>query len=109
MPHIRIRAVPPQIIQKLSETLPEKLSVAINTSVDNFTIESVSTVFYEKGRVIESYPFIEVLWFFRSQEIQDRCARIITEQVKALTSADDVVVIFRALEKSTYYENGDHF
>lgn len=109
MPHIRVRAVPCDVVQKLSESLPEKLSIAINTPIDNFTIESISTIFYANGQLTESYPFVEVLWFPRSQEIQNECARIITDQVKTMTSAEDVVVVFRVLEKSAYYEDGSHF
>ncbi|MGZ3772018.1 MAG: DUF1904 domain-containing protein [Bdellovibrio sp.] len=109
MPHVRFRAISADVMPELSRTLPTKLSVAINTPVDNFTMELIPTTFYANGFVDNSYPFVEVLWFQRSQEIQDECAKIITEEIKKLTSCEDVVVIFKALEKNAYYENGNHF
>jgi hypothetical protein len=81
----------------------------MNTSVDNFTFERVETVYYSEGRVVDSFPFVEVLWFARSQAIQDQCAQIITERVKALVPSLDVVVVFMVLPKESYYENGLHF
>jgi hypothetical protein len=59
--------------------------------------------------MISSYPFIEVLWFARSSEIQDHSAKIITEAVKQVTASTDVVVVFFELAKNSYYENGAHF
>ncbi|UXR63731.1 DUF1904 domain-containing protein [Bdellovibrio bacteriovorus] len=109
MPHVRFRAVNKEQVQKLSQTLPAELAPAMNTSPDNFTFELVATHFFSAGTTTESYPFIEVLWFARSQEIQNECAGIITRQLKQLGSYEDVVVVFQVLAKEAYYENGSHF
>lgn len=81
----------------------------MNTASDNFTFELVQTQFFSAGAATESYPFIEVLWFARSQKVQDECAGIITRQLKQLGHYDDVVVVFQVLPKESYYENGVHF
>lgn len=109
MPHIRFRSLTEDQVRQLSLELSPVLASAIQTSEDNFTFELVSTRFFVQGKVVESYPFVEVLWFARSQNIQDQCARLISEKVKATSSAEDVVVVFTVLEKSAYYENGKHF
>lgn len=109
MPHIRIRALPLHQVQQLSATLPGPLSDIMKISADHFTLESIAATFYTQGKPTISFPFIEVLWFARAPEIQDKCAKVITDQVKALTQADDVVVVFKALQKEAYYENGVHF
>jgi hypothetical protein len=112
MPHIRFRAVKEDHVEKLSALLCKDLAKAMETSEDNFTFELVATQFFAQGKKVESYPFVEVLWFARSQEIQNLSAKIITEKVKAieaLAAYEDVIVVFQALPKTSYYENGEHF
>ncbi|MFS4460331.1 DUF1904 domain-containing protein [Bdellovibrio sp. HCB2-146] len=109
MPHIRFRALKEDQVCHLSSELSPLLAAAIQTSEDNFTFEHVATQFFTQGKIVESYPFVEVLWFARAQEIQDQCAKIITDKVKSIANAEDVVVVFSVLDKSAYYENGKHF
>jgi hypothetical protein len=109
MPHIRIRSLEKTLVEKLSLTLTADLAKAISTSEDNFTIELISSEFFFNGKAVLSYPFVEVLWFDRTQDIKDQCAQIITNQIKQLSNAEDVVVVFRNLEKESYYENLRHF
>ncbi|MEK2644500.1 DUF1904 domain-containing protein [Bdellovibrio sp. BCCA] len=109
MPHIRMRAVKKDHVRQLSQNLAPELAQVMSTAEDNFTFECIATEFFFQGQATVSYPFVEVLWFARSQEVQDSSARIITDKVKALTGAEDVVVVFQVLEKSSYYENGQHF
>jgi hypothetical protein len=109
MPHLRFRALKPEHVEKLSVTLATDLAKAASAPEDHFTFEFVPTQFYVKGLSSESDPFIEVLWFPRTPEIQDRCARIITDQIKALGPYENVIVVFHELSKPHYYENGTHF
>lgn len=109
MPHIRIRSLEKHLVEKLSLTLTSELAEALSTSEDNFTIELVSSEFFIEGKAILSYPFVEVLWFDRPQSIKDQCAKIITNQIRRLTNAEDIVVVFRNLNKESYYENLSHF
>ncbi|WP_374078224.1 DUF1904 domain-containing protein [Bdellovibrio bacteriovorus] len=109
MPHIRMRALKADHVRQLSADLSKDLAQVMNTSEDNFTFEAVATQFFTQGQLTDSYPFVEVLWFERPQEVQDNCARILTDKVKALTGAEDVVVVFHVLAKTAYYENGRHF
>lgn len=109
MPHIRMRSMKNANVAKLSATMVKDLAAIINTSEDNFTFEAVSSAFFSSGKETPSYPFIEVLWFSRPQEVQDRCASYICDTVKDLTNEPDVVVVFLDLNKTAYYENGKHF
>ncbi|CAE78829.1 conserved hypothetical protein [Bdellovibrio bacteriovorus HD100] len=109
MPHIRMRAVKKEHVQLLSDSLAKELAPAMKTPVDNFTFELVQTQFFSGGQQTDSYPFIEVLWFARSQEVQDECASIITRQIKSIADYEDVVIVFQVLAKEAYYENGIHF
>ncbi|WII71020.1 DUF1904 domain-containing protein [Bdellovibrio sp. 22V] len=109
MPHLRFRATSAAEVRELSSSLPKELAAAMQTSEDNFTFELVNTQYFASGQETPSYPFVEVLWFERPQEVQDRCAVIITEKVNALGAYEDVVVVFQVLPKASYYENARHF
>lgn len=109
MPHIRMRAVAAEHVATLSSNLAQELSQIIQTPVDNFSFELIETRFFENGQPTKSYPFIEVLWFPRSQEVQDASAKFITTKVRELVPDSDVVVVFTVLNPTAYYENGKHF
>ena len=109
MPHIRMRAVKKEHVQELSASLAKELAPAMKTAIDNFTFELVQTQFFSSGQETVYYPFVEVLWFARSQEVQDECASIITRQIKKIGRYEDVVVVFHVLLQESYYENGIHF
>jgi Domain of unknown function (DUF1904). len=108
MPHIRFRGIEEKHVAALSASVVEELAKTVQTSVDNFTFELVSTRFFEKGQSITGYPFVEVLWFPRSQEIQDAAAKLLTSEIKKLVQ-QDVAVIFNVLTPTAYYENGQSF
>jgi hypothetical protein len=109
LPHIRLRGLDSQTVEKLSSTLVPNLSKIVGSPQDHFTFELVETQFFSAGKVVAGNPFVEVLWFPRSQEIQDACAKVITESLRRLVSDLDITIIFVELSKNGYYENGNHF
>lgn len=109
MPHIRMRSLNANQVSAVSTTLIEELAKITGAPADNFTLELVQTQFFYGGESVTSFPFVEVLWFERVQSIQDECAVLITQKVKDITQAEDVVVVFTKLSKESYYENGLHF
>ncbi|KOO07206.1 DUF1904 domain-containing protein [Vibrio hepatarius] len=110
MPHLRFRAVEPQTVQPLSKSLIDVLQPLMDCPREDFTFEYVYTTFYHEGEVTPAYPFVEVLWFDRGQETQDKVAKLITQQVRGMIGEDvDVAVIFTALNASGYYDNGEHY
>ncbi len=110
MPHFRFRAVEPQTVQHLSKTLVDELQSPMNAPREDFTFEYIYTTFFQEGEVAPAYPFVEVLWFDRGQETQDRVAQIITQQVRGVIGEEvDVAVIFTALSQKDYYDNAQHY
>ncbi|QLY24350.1 DUF1904 domain-containing protein [Bdellovibrio sp. KM01] len=109
MPHLRFRGMKEEHVSELSQSLVKDLAQSIETSEDNFSFELIQTQYFSKGNRGGAYPFVEVLWFQRSQEIQDKSAKIITEKIKKLCPQDDIAVVFVPLAKNSYYENGEHF
>lgn len=77
---------------------------------EDFTFEYIYTTFFHEGEVSPAYPFIEVFWFERGQEVRDTVAQVVTKQVKEIVGEDNnVAVIFTALEPSAYYDNAKHY
>lgn len=110
MPHLRFRAVEPQTVQTLSNTLLDELQPLMACPREDFTFEYIYSTFYYESEVTAAYPFVEVLWFDRGQEVQDQVAQIITQQVRAIMGEDvDVAVIFSALKSNEYYDNAQHY
>lgn len=109
MPHLRIRSLGSDQVANLSTSLVPDLAEITGAPIDNFTLELVPTQFFQDGKVVNSFPFVEVLWFERPQAIQDACAVLITKKVREVAPGQDVVVVFTKLAKNSYYENGMHF
>ncbi|CAH8221900.1 DUF1904 domain-containing protein [Vibrio aestuarianus] len=110
MPHFRFRAVEPQTVQALSKPLIDELESVMGSPREDFTFEYIYTTFFHEGEVSPAYPFIEVFWFERGQEVRDTVAQVVTKQVKEIVGEDNnVAVIFTALEPSAYYDNAKHY
>ncbi|MDE1338530.1 DUF1904 domain-containing protein [Vibrio aestuarianus] len=110
MPHFRFRAVEPQTVQALSKPLIDDLESVMGSPREDFTFEYIYTTFFHEGEVSPAYPFIEVFWFERGQEVRDTVAQVVTKQVKEIVGEDNnVAVIFTALEPSAYYDNAKHY
>lgn len=108
MPHIRFRGVEAEDIKKISKELIDNLESIIGCPRDYFVIEVVNSLFISEGREFKGYPFVEVAWFKRSQEIQDKAAEEITKAVGTFSSST-IDVAFTEYKEDSYYENGKHF
>ena len=65
--------------------------------------------FYRAGKIEQAYPFVEVLWFDRGQQVQDQVAVYLTSAIQNAIETADTAVIFTALEPQKYYDNGQHY
>jgi hypothetical protein len=109
MPHIRLRGLNSDHVSKLNPALVKELSQIVGSPEDHFTFEHVKTDFYAQGKLVSGTPFVEVHWFPRDKNIQDACAKAITDKIKNLDPDLDVTVVFLELTPTRYYENGKHF
>ncbi|MCM0647002.1 DUF1904 domain-containing protein [Clostridium swellfunianum] len=108
MPQIRFRAIETKGIQKISKEMVDELEQLLKCPRDYFSLEVINSTFINDGEIVQGNPVVEVHWFDRGQEIQDKAAQIITKYIQAI-ELSNVDVIFTKLEESMYYENGVHF
>lgn len=108
MPILTLRAVKEEEIIKISTKVIDELEALLECPRDYFTIELKNSTFIKDGAISEGYPLVDLAWFDRGQELQDKAAKIITNHIKNL-GYETVDVIFHKLSKEAYYENGEHF
>ena len=111
MPHLRFRAIAFDTVKHLSTALVDGLQPLMKCPREDFTLEHIPASFIFDGEVSDAYPFVEVFWFDRGQEAQDRVAAVITAAIRTAVANNnqDVAVIFTALTPSAYYDNGQHY
>lgn len=111
MPHLRFRAIEFDMVKDLSTELVDDLQPIMACPRGDFTLEHIPASFIFDGEVSEAYPFVEVFWFDRGQDIQDKVADKITVAIRKVMNdiEQDVAVIFTALTPSGYYDNGKHY
>ena len=86
----------------------QELADVCACGTDNFTLEVVNSTFVFDGGEVPGYPFIEVKWFERGQEVQDQFAKTVTKHVQLL-EIPEVELAFSTFRESYYYFNGKSF
>ncbi|MGL5711487.1 MAG: DUF1904 domain-containing protein [Paraclostridium sp.] len=109
MPQIKVRGIHEDDICKISEKMIDDLVDAVNCPRDYFEIECIKSVAIRDGKIAPVYPFVEIAWFDRGQEVQDTVAQIITDSIRNNLDIENMDLAFTVFEKEKYYENGEHF
>jgi len=109
MPQIIVRGIKAVNLCEISENMIDELVEAVKCPRDYFEIECIESIAIRNGRIADVYPFVEVAWFDRGQEIQDKVAKIITDNIRNNLNIESMDLAFTVFEKEKYYENGQHF
>ncbi len=108
MPALKLKSIDPKKAITISKILIDELQETIKCPRDYFTIELIQSQFIIDGGYVDGSPVVEISWFDRGQETQDKVAKIITKHINSI-GYENVDIIFNILENSRYYENGEHF
>lgn len=108
MPQLTVKGMKIDELCKISKELTDKLEIAANCERKHIKIEYCQTEYIKDGSIVEPFPKVEVLWFGRSQEVQDNVAKIITDMIKEF-GYKHVQVTFNVFEATKFYENGEHY
>lgn len=108
MPLLRFKSVDQDKLVAISTKLVDELVEIVGSPRDYFSLEHIPSTFIMDGRIVKTNPIVEVAWFARTQEMQDKVAQCITNHlIKAGYLTVDVY--FVKLKRERYYENGEHF
>ncbi|WP_411167762.1 DUF1904 domain-containing protein [Clostridium sp. MB05] len=108
MPMLKFKGIETENVCSISKKLIDELQELIQCPRDYFSLAVDKSVYIKDGEIVKGEPVVEVSWFDRGQEVQDKAAKIITKYVHLLEYIN-VDVIFFTLDESKYYENGEHF
>jgi hypothetical protein len=108
MPILKFNSIEPEKVKAISKVLIDDMEGIVQCPRDYFSIEVINSVFIMDEEYVSGSPRIEVSWFDRGQETQDRVAESITRHMSSI-GYNEVTVIFVSLDRNKYYENGEHF
>ena len=108
MPQLKVRGVELIRLSDISKPLIDELEELLKCPRNYFTIECINSTFIMIAEQAINYPIVEIDWFDRGQEIQDKVAKIITNYIHK-AGYKSVDIIFTILIEKNYYENGKHF
>lgn len=108
MPIIKLKAIELKKALEISKELIDELQELVKCPRDYFNLSVDTATYIRDGKIVEGPTMVEVSWFDRGQEVQYKAAKIITKYIN-LVGYENVDVIFFPLNKSNYYENGEHF
>lgn len=109
MPHLRFRGMKKEELKLINKELILKLEKIVNVPKDHFTVEFIPSVYFfdgEEGK--NSYPFVEIKWFSRDENIKKETVKVIDELLRQF-GYEDIAVYFEELNPKNYYENLEHF
>ena len=98
MPALRLKSIDANKALAISKELVNELQELLQCPRNYFSIELGQSSFIFDGEFVEGPQMVDVLWFNRGQEIQDKVAKIITKYIKSV-GYENVDVIFHALEE----------
>jgi len=103
MPTLIFKGVKQSDLQVLAKPLIAQLAEAVECSKDLFTLEWTNPSYYDENGLVESYPIINVNWFPRSKEMQDKVANVVGNLFKS-HGYTRVKVTFTLMDRAAYYD-----
>lgn len=108
MPALKLKGIDAKKALTISKVLVDELRDLIQCPRDYFSIEVVQSKYIMDGMFVGGPAMVDVMWFDRGQDVQDKAAEIITKHINSI-GCKSVDVIFHPLDEKKYYENGEHF
>ena len=106
MPQIIIKGITEEQCAALSVKAAPDLAKICNCPSDWFVFDLLHSRFYDENGRIKPTPVVQVWWFRRPMEIQDKVARYLHKQFESMGFYADQIS-FHIFEEDSYYENGE--
>lgn len=109
MPFFRFHFTDPAQLLPVSREMTEELQRAIGCPREHIVLETIHSDVMNEGKLqAGAWPFIEVDYFERPRDVQDRVAKIVTAALRK-AGYPECDIYFRYLQAENYYENGECF
>ncbi len=105
MPQLTVRGISAEQLCSVSKEMIEELASICECGTDNFTIDCIAVRSVFEGKLVSTYPFIEIAWFERGQAIRDQLAQAVTRHIQSL-GIEELEIAFKVYREDGYYING---
>ena len=103
---IIVKGITQEHCAELSVTSSAELANIIKCPSDCFVFDLIQSQFYDETSRIKPSPVVQVWWFERPMEIQDKVAKYLHNQFEKMGFYADQIS-FHIFEEDRYYENGE--
>lgn len=108
MPQIIVKGVKEEEVKKLSMECSPKLGEMCDCPSDWFVFDYIESKFFDETGLIKHWPVVQVWWFERPQEVQDKFAKCLNDYFVELGYTGSQIS-FHIFDENSYYEEGQHF
>lgn len=108
MPQIIVKGIDEAQCAALSKKAAPKLAEICECPSDWFVFDLVPSIFFNQDGATAHYPVVQVWWFSRPADIQDRVAKLLHSLFEEMGYADNQIS-FHLFKECDYYENGESF
>ena len=103
MPMLKFKAMETKSVCSISKDLLDELQKLLQCPRETLSIEVSQSVYVKDGEIVSGPSVVEVHWFPRTQELQDKAAEIIIKHAQSI-GYPNVEVIFSILDKDKVYK-----
>ena len=105
MPQIIVKGITQEQCAELSVKAAPELAAIVGCPSDWFVFDLIHSRFYDENGRTKHCPVVQVWWFERPMEVQDRVAKYLHSQFEKMGFHADQIS-FHIFEEDRYYENG---
>ena len=108
MPQIIVKGITEEQCAALSVKAAPQLAEICDCPSDWFVFDLVPSKFFTENGAVPHYPVVQVWWFSRPAEIQNKVAQLLHSIFTEMGFADNQIS-FHLFKECDYYENGENF
>lgn len=108
MPQIIVKGMNEEQCCTLAKTAAPQLAQICECPSDWFVFDLVPSKFFTENGATPHYPVVQVWWFERPLEVQDKVADCLHSLIGEMGFCDDQIS-FHLFAGKDYYENGESF
>lgn len=108
MPRVTIHGVSFQAAKSLGMAIKKNLVSCDEIKPEHVQVQFLQTIALTHVEEEEWLPMIDILWFGRSQEVQDKVAEMLTQLFWKM-GFENLQVTFQTIAENCFYENGQHY
>ena len=108
MPQIIVKGTKPEETKQLAINTATQLGEIVDCPADWSVFEHRESRFFDFSGEIPHWPVVQVWWFARPQQVQDKVAKLLNNYFVSLGYPGSQIS-FHIFEYESYYEEGNNF